>query len=216
MFTEGESDEPLFRVTITRFTKLNCTSIGTSVSHVLCTLSLDLPNSSRCADGMTSGDGTGFLLFFRHLSQLYQGLEPIDPPPYHEPEAIKFAEPLNAPSPPCDHSDPSATPPWMRGEMKPIEFVAFRLTAAQLTEIHNSVTKGFEGPRIARADTVLVLLARCLSEVESESKPIDTITYTINVSVFVTPRATRLIPPSTAEWVYTRPTQCLTLSLVSP
>ena len=49
--TEGESDEPLFRLTITRFTKLNSTSIGTSYSHVLCELSPDLPGSwTRRAD----------------------------------------------------------------------------------------------------------------------------------------------------------------------
>jgi len=47
---EGESDEPLFRLTITRFTKLNSTSIGTSRSHVLCQSSLDLPGPSRCVD----------------------------------------------------------------------------------------------------------------------------------------------------------------------
>ena len=46
--TEGESDEPLFRLTITRFTKLNSTSIGTSRSHVLCASCLYLPGSSRC------------------------------------------------------------------------------------------------------------------------------------------------------------------------
>ena len=44
---EGESDEPLFRLTITRFTKLNSTSIGASRSHVLCASPLDL-DSSRC------------------------------------------------------------------------------------------------------------------------------------------------------------------------
>jgi len=37
--TEGESSEPLFRLTITRFTKLNSTSIGASNSHVLCAFS---------------------------------------------------------------------------------------------------------------------------------------------------------------------------------
>ena len=35
--------------------------------------------------------------------------------------------------------------------------------------------------RIARADIVVGLLARCLSEVEPESNPIDTITYVVNV-----------------------------------
>ena len=34
--TEGESSEPMFRLKITRFTKLNSTSIGASNSHVLC------------------------------------------------------------------------------------------------------------------------------------------------------------------------------------
>ena len=48
--TEGESDEPLFRLTITRFTKLNSTSIAASWSHILCTSSLDLPSSSCCVD----------------------------------------------------------------------------------------------------------------------------------------------------------------------
>ena len=47
--TEGESSEPLFRLKITRFTKLNSTSIGASNSHVLRASSLDLP-TSRCVD----------------------------------------------------------------------------------------------------------------------------------------------------------------------
>ena len=37
--TEGESDEPLFRLTITRFTKSKSTLIGTFRSHVLCAFS---------------------------------------------------------------------------------------------------------------------------------------------------------------------------------
>ena len=41
--TRGQSDEPLFRVTITRFTKLNLTSIGACHSHVLCAFSLSTP-----------------------------------------------------------------------------------------------------------------------------------------------------------------------------
>lgn len=66
-----------------------------------------------------------------------------------------------------------------------MEFIAFRLTAAQLTEIHNSVTKGMKHLRIARANIVVGMLARCLSEVEPESKPIDTISYVANVGAFV-------------------------------
>ena len=124
-------------------------------------------------------------MFFKQLSQLYQGLGPIDPPPYYEPEAIKFGEPSKTSSPICDLLDPSAPSMREQSEKEAMDFVAFRLTATQLTEIHNSVTKGIERPRIARMDTVVGLLAQCLSEVESEFKLIDTISYTVNVSGFV-------------------------------
>ena len=43
--TEGESDEPLFRMTIKRFTRLNSTSIGACHSHMLCAFPLDVPVS---------------------------------------------------------------------------------------------------------------------------------------------------------------------------
>jgi len=69
-----------------------------------------------------------------------------------------------------------------------MEFIAFRLTAAQLTGIHNSVTK-----RVTRVDIVVGLLAQCLSEVEPESKSIDTVSYVVNVGQFVASSATRLI-----------------------
>lgn len=164
---------------------------------------------------MASVDGTGFLLFFRHLSQLYQGLGPIDPPPYYEPEAINFPEQpkvLSQLSNPLDSEAPS----WKQPEMKTVESAAFRLTAAQLTEIHTSVTKGIDHSRITRMDTVVGLLLRCLSEVEPESKPIDTILFTVNVRRFAAPRAIRLTPPSIAEWVYTRSMRRLTRLASSP
>lgn len=62
-----------------------------------------------------------------------------------------------------------------------MEFVAFRLTVEQLAEIHGAATKGNESLRISRADVVIGLLARCLSEIEPESKPIDTILNVVNV-----------------------------------
>ena len=142
----------------------------------------------------TPVDGTGYLLFLRQVSQLYQGLGTIDPPPYYEPEAIKFPEPSKAPSPLFDRVDPSAPPPWEQPEKKAMEFVAFRLTAAQLDEVHGSVKKGIEDPKITRMDTVVGLLARCLSEVEPESKPIDTISYLINVRLLAASPVHSLTP----------------------
>ena len=49
--TEGDPTRPLARVRITRFTKLNSTSIGIRFSHVLRAFSLDLPNLSCGVDG---------------------------------------------------------------------------------------------------------------------------------------------------------------------
>ena len=159
---------------------------------------------------MSLVDLTGYLMFFKQLSQLYQGLGPIDPPPYYESEAIEFAEPLKAPSPLYDRfnlSDPSL---WEEPKGGLPEFVTFRLTDAQLTEIRNSVTKGVEDSRITRMDTLVGLLARCLSDIEPESKPVDTISYLVNVRAFLASLVPWLIFPSTAEWVYTQPTQWLT------
>ena len=65
-----------------------------------------------------------------------------------------------------------------------MEFVALRLTATQLAEIHGTVTQGKEHLKISRGDVVVGLLARCLSEVEPESKPIDTVLNVVDVGQF--------------------------------
>ena len=149
-------------------------------TRVVCVL-LNLPGSSRALTKITPVDKDGFLMFYRQLSQLYQGLRPIDPLPHYETKAIKFPEPLKPPFPPYYRFDPSDPPPWEQPEWRAPESVVLRLTAAQLTEIQKSVTKGMEHPRITSMDIVVGLLARCLSEVELESKPIDTIAYVVNV-----------------------------------
>ena len=66
-----------------------------------------------------------------------------------------------------------------------MEFVGFRLTAAQVAGIHNAVTNGMEHLKISRIDTVVGLLARCLSEVEPEFVPIDTISHVVDVRGFI-------------------------------
>ena len=170
--TEGESDEPLFRLTITRFTKLNSTSIGICASHILCTFSA-FPAAVVVLTGTIPVDGSGFMLFLGLLSQLYQGLEPVDPLPYYEQEAIKFTEPSGSSSP--------ATSVRGQFEGEAMEFVGFRLTAAQVAGIHNAVTNGVTHLKISRVDTVVGLLSLCLSEVEPESEPIDTISHVVDV-----------------------------------
>ena len=152
---------------------------------------------------MASVDGPGGLIFLRQLSQLYQGLEPIDPPPYYEPKAIKFPEPSKPPSPIYRRYDLSAPPPWEQPERKAMELVAFRLKPTQLTEIHNFVTKGVKHLKTTRVGLVIALLAQCLSEVEPESKPIDTISFVTNVRSFVaSPEASLILPQHRGMGVY--------------
>lgn len=77
-----------------------------------------------------------------------------------------------------------------------MEFVALRLTATQLAEMHATVTKGTEYLRISRVDVIAGLLAQCLSDVEPESMPINTILNMVNVRPFDRPfPTTRLIFP---------------------
>ena len=142
--------------------------------------SLNLPNVALTET--IPVDECGLLLFLRLLSQLYQGLGPIDPPPYYELEAIEFTDPLKTPSPIPHLYDPSTPPSWEYLGRKAMDFVTFRLTATQLTEIHTSV---IEDTRMSGVDSTVGLLALCLSEVEPESKPIDTISYVIKVSAFI-------------------------------
>ena len=153
------------------------------LTRITCVLSRSSP--PIVLTGIISVDGPSHRLFLKLLSQLYQGLGPIDPPPCYETEAIKFTEPLEALSPIRPRHDPSTPPPLEQREGGATEFVGFRLTATQLTEIHGSVTKGMEHLRISKADIVVGLLARCLSEVEPESKPIDTVSCVVNVRAFI-------------------------------
>jgi hypothetical protein len=85
-----------------------------------------------------------------------------------------------------------------------MDFVGFRLTATQLVEIHGTVTEGQETLWLSRVDVVVGLLARCLAEVEPESKPVDTVLNVINVGTFIIFPTAQLIRCSTGEWVYTQ------------
>lgn len=161
-------------------------------------------------------DGTGLLMFLELVSQFYQGLGPIDPLPYYEPEAIRFPEPLNAPMTILDEYDPSSPPPWEHPDRSAMEFVALRLTAKQLTEIHGYVTKGMENMRISRVDVMIGLLARCLTEIEPELKAIDTVCNVVNVRPFKFVLAADSLWHSTAEWEYTQRTRGSTQSFGSP
>lgn len=177
--TEGESDEPLFRVSIIRFKKLNSTSIGACFSHVLRML-FSRP-LSFVLTGTIQVDGYGYVLFLDFVSQFYQGL---DPPLYYLPDAIKFPDPSRDPQPLYKICDPSVPHPSELSSRKAMDFVAIRLTATQLAEIHGTVTQGKEHRRVSKVDMVVGLLARCLSEVEPESKSINTIVNFVNVGPF--------------------------------
>ena len=137
-------------------------------------------------------DAAGAIMFYETISQFYQGLGPIDSPLWYEPEALKFPE-TNTQFTVLDRFDPLGPAPWDRPDRRAMDFVAFRLTSAQLAEIHATTTKGNENLRVSRADLLTGLLARCFSEIES--KPIKTIWNVINVRLLVAVPMARLNLP---------------------
>ena len=81
-----------------------------------------------------------------------------------------------------------------------MEFVGLRLKATQLAEIRNYVAKVTGQQRIAKVDGVVALFARCLSEVEPEARPIDTVSFVVNVRSLVASPAARLILSQHRGW----------------
>lgn len=117
-------------------------------------------------------------MFLGAVSQFYQGLSPINPLPYYEPEAVKFPEPL-APFVAADRYDLSGPFPWEHPDRKGLEFVAFRLKASQVAQIHSTIAEGKEHLRISRADVLTGIIARCFLEIEPW--PIHTILSVVDV-----------------------------------
>ncbi|GJE85403.1 hypothetical protein PsYK624_014820 [Phanerochaete sordida] len=159
-YLDFDNDEPLLKATIIRFKKTGNTSIGLCSSHLV-------------------GDGFAVLMFLRLLSQNYQGLEPLDPPP-------SFTAPPRYPFNPADHNDiPSyhykylyplrEVPPHMEpGRKKPVR-VDLRLRAEQIAQLHKGVLAQCpesNPPILSRQDVLSAIVAYCLSKADPEAPPI--------------------------------------------
>ncbi|GJE85414.1 hypothetical protein PsYK624_014930 [Phanerochaete sordida] len=174
-YLEHGNDEPLLRMTITRFTKTGSTCVGLCASHLI-------------------GDGFVARTFLRLLSQNYQGLAPLDPPPsYTTPAPVPFnaADYGAIPHPDYAYFYPlrGVPPHLVPGGKKPVR-VDIRLTAAQIAELRAGVLEQCterDAPRLSRQDVLVALLAYCLSKADPDNPPIQHI-CTIVMSRGIPPR----------------------------
>ncbi|KAI0685145.1 hypothetical protein BC835DRAFT_547471, partial [Cytidiella melzeri] len=158
-YLDYDCDEPLMRVTITRYTKTGSTSIGLSGTHAL-------------------GDGFVMLQFVRLLSQHYQGLQPLDPPPRYDneryrPSSADMEEYGEIPIPDLDHVYPlRETAPHNRPERIKPEQLSIRMTAFQVRQLHKNVQTQVRElePQLAlsRQDVLVALLVYCISHAEAK------------------------------------------------
>lgn len=159
-YLDYDSDEPLLKATVIRFTKTGSTSVGLSSSHLI-------------------GDGFVVYSFLRLLSQNYQGLEPLDPPPsYAQPPRYPFnqADYGEIPAPDFAHFySLRGVPPHLEpGRTKPVR-VDFRLTAAQVAELQRGVLAQCPDgalPVLSRQDVLIALIAYCTSKADPASPPV--------------------------------------------
>lgn len=122
----------------------------------------------------------------RLLSQTYQGLPPLDPPPvYEEPSGSCSYTDLSPVETPCHNSTyPIGRPPVQTQEPVRLDF---RLTERQTQELKEAVRRmgptKQDGMRwLSRQDCLVALLAKCISIADSTSAAVDTIHTLLNVS----------------------------------
>ncbi|KIP05936.1 hypothetical protein PHLGIDRAFT_19573 [Phlebiopsis gigantea 11061_1 CR5-6] len=157
---ENDAAEPFMRVTITKFTKTGCTSIGFCTSHLI-------------------GDGWQMLQFARLVSQNYLGLPPLDPPPIYEhpaPYPFNSEDYGDVFTPEFQHFyHYKDTPPHLDiSRKKPIRS-DFRLTAMQVAQIQKGIIAqcpNDKPPIISRQDAIVALLADSVSKSEPDSPPV--------------------------------------------
>ena len=130
------------------------------------------------------------LQFLRLLSQNYQGLEPLDPPPsYEKPPAYPFNpdDYGDIPLPDYTHFYPfRETPPHLEPGRKKPDRVKIRMTASQVAQVQKGVVAQCPDenpPIISRQDVVVALLAYCVSKSDPETAPVQHISTIVMVRI---------------------------------
>ncbi|KAI0765762.1 hypothetical protein BC629DRAFT_1540223 [Irpex lacteus] len=158
--------EPVMKVTIIRFTKTGSTSIGLSAMHFM-------------------GDGFVMLHFARTLSQYYQGLTPLDPPPDYTYKRVSLnsVDPktlTDIPLPDIKHvySMRETAPHNDPIRLTPVQ-LTLRLKAAQIKRMHAAAQEKIQqkDPKafLSRQDVLAALIAYSLSHAEPDIPPVQNI-----------------------------------------
>ncbi|KAI0090100.1 hypothetical protein BDY19DRAFT_888071 [Irpex rosettiformis] len=159
--------EPVMNVTIIRFTKTGSTSIGLSAMHFM-------------------GDGFVILHFARTLSQYYQGLELLDPPPSYNHERVSLESVdttayAGMPFPGVKHvySMRETMPHNKPGRIVPVQ-LTLRIEGSQIKQAHAvaqaQIREKDPTAFLSRQDVLVALLVYSLSHAEPDISPIQSIT----------------------------------------
>lgn len=138
------------------------------------------------------GDGFINYQFARLLSQNYQGLKPLDPPPSYAPipdypfDADKYSG-IRLPDQENYYPLRGVHPLLEPGKEKFV-LVNIRLTAAQILQVQAGVLAQCPGAaptRLSRQDILAALLAHCMNKTDASTPPIRRINTVVNVSILV-------------------------------
>jgi hypothetical protein len=134
------------------------------------------------------GDGTTVLRFLRLLSQYYQGLDALDPPPCYQ-RLLDSASALLMSGKPdvILPASVSESPKDLAKESSLVQ-VNLRLTAMQLSSIRQAVLNeldktGGPDPGFSRADMVIAIIAHSLAQ--ADVPPVDHLSMLVNVSTHI-------------------------------
>ncbi|KAH7099822.1 hypothetical protein BKA62DRAFT_708898 [Auriculariales sp. MPI-PUGE-AT-0066] len=169
---DGREDQPLLRITVTEFTRTGEWSFATSSPHLV-------------------GDGYIVYTFLRTVSQMYQGLEPLELVEYLRPPLSA----LSLDAPPVDMDTPWLDVFYPYGTLQPhqhpvngtpTERIDFRMTAEQIIQLKAGVilsgsdTLREQLAKISAQDALAATLAAAMTESAPDAPPIRTVTTHIN------------------------------------
>ncbi|CAL1702969.1 unnamed protein product [Somion occarium] len=171
------NDEPLARFTIIYFVKIGYTAIGFSQYHPL-------------------GDGYTVIKFLRHLSQNYQRLPELDPPPSYDPPYSPTSPYLYGYSSPKYPRDTLTTynldfpiidggiPPLKGNRNEEASHVVIHFNAKMIENVHKAVLRLAEADKgdnvgnmvFSKQDTLIALLVRAFTISDPDNAISDIVT----------------------------------------
>lgn len=189
------NDEPLARFTIIYFVKIGYTAIGFSQYHPLGKFT-QTSGSEVLTWTFFKGDGYTVIKFLRHLSQNYQRLPELDPPPSYDPPYSPTSPYLYGYSSPKYPRDTLTTynldfpiidggiPPLKGNRNEEASHVVIHFNAKMIENVHKAVLRLAEADKgdnvgnmvFSKQDTLIALLVRAFTISDPDNAISDIVT----------------------------------------